>query len=68
MVVLPPLPEAARKVLIEHDSEILRIFEGYAFAFATKLVEEIGVDDVLPLSKIQCCGTDVDSSSEFPKH
>ena len=36
MVVLLPLPEVARKVLIEHDAEILCIFEGYAFAFATK--------------------------------
>ena len=68
MVVLPPLPEAARKVLIEHDAEILRIFEGYALAFATKSAAEMGVDDVLPLSKIRYCGTDVDSSSEFRKH
>ena len=68
MVVLPPLPEAARKVLIEHDAEILRIFEGYALAFATKSAAEIGVDDVLPLSKIRYRGTDVDSSSEFRKH
>ena len=51
MVVLPPLPEAARKVLIEHDSEILRIFEGYAFAFATKSAEEMGIDDVLSSSQ-----------------
>jgi ATP-dependent RNA helicase DDX60 len=68
MVVLPPLPEAARKVLIDHDAEILRIFEGYALAFATKSAGEMGVDDVLPLSKIRYCGTDVDSSSEFRKH
>ena len=68
MVVLPPLPEAVRKVLIEHDAEILRIFEGYALAFATKSAGEMGVDDVLPLSKIRYCGTDVDSSSEFRKH
>jgi hypothetical protein len=68
MVVLPPLPEAARKVLIEHDAEILRIFEGYALAFATKSAAEMGVDDVLPLSKIRYRGTDVDSSSEFRKH
>ena len=68
MVVLPPLPEAARKVLIDHDAEILRIFEGYALAYATKSAGEMGVDDVLPLSKIRYCGTDVDSSSEFRKH
>ena len=68
MVVLLPLPEVARKVLIEHDAEILCIFEGYAFAFATKSAGEMGVDDVLPLSKIQYCGTDFDSSSEFRKH
>jgi hypothetical protein len=68
MVVLPPLPEAVRNVLIEHDAEILRIFEGYALAFATKSAGEMGVDDVLPLSKIRYCGTDVDSSSEFRKH
>ena len=70
MVVLPPLPEAARKVLLEHDAEILRIFEGYALAFATKSAAEMGasVDDVLPLSKIRYRGTDVDSSSEFRQH
>ena len=68
MVVLPPLPETARKVLIEHDAEILRIFEGYALAFATKSAAEMGVDDVLPLSKIPYRGTEVDSSSEFRKH
>ena len=68
MVVLPPLPEAARKVLVEHDAEILRIFEGYALAYATISAREMGVDDVLPLSKIRYCGTDVDSSSEFRKH
>jgi hypothetical protein len=68
MVVLPPLPEAARKVLLEHDEDILRIFEGYALAFATKSAAEMGVDDVLPLSKIRYCGTDVDSSSQFRQH
>ena len=68
MVVLLPLPEVARKVLIEHDAENLRIFEGYAFAFATKSAGEMGVDDVPPLSKIQYCGTDFDSSSEFRRH
>ena len=57
-----------QKVLIEHDAEILRIFEGYALAFATKSAGEMGVDDVLPPSKIRCWGTDVDSSSEFRKH
>ena len=68
MVILPPLPEAAREVLIEHDAEILRIFEGYALAFATKSGADMGTDDVLPLSKIRYCGTNVDSSSEFRKH
>ena len=70
MVVLPPLPEAAQNALIEHDVKILRIFEGYAHAFATKSAAEMGVDsdDVLPLSKIRYCGTDVDSSSEFRQH
>jgi ATP-dependent RNA helicase DDX60 len=68
IIILPPLPEAARNVLIEHDAEILRIFEGCALAFATNSAAEIGIDDVLPLSKIRYCGTDVDSSSEFRKH
>ena len=56
----PALPEVAQKVLIEHDAEILRIFEGYALAFATKSAGEMGVDDVLPLSKIRYYRTDVD--------
>ena len=60
MVVLLPLPEVAQKVLIEHDAEILRIFEGYAFAFATKSAGEMDVVDVLPLRKIQYYRTDVD--------
>ena len=68
MVILPPLPDSAQKVLIEHDTEILRIFEGYALAFATKSATEMGTDDILPLSKMRYCGTDVDSSSEFRKH
>ncbi|KAF8812130.1 P-loop containing nucleoside triphosphate hydrolase protein [Phlegmacium glaucopus] len=68
MVVLPPLPGAARKVLVQHDAEILRIFEGCALAFATKSAGEMDTDDVLPLSKIRYCGTDVDSSSEFRKY
>ncbi|THH31062.1 hypothetical protein EUX98_g3125 [Antrodiella citrinella] len=36
MVVLPPLPEDARKVLLKHDGEILRVFSGYALKYASQ--------------------------------
>ena len=49
MIVLPPLPEKAREVLIAHDRDILEIFQGYAGIFAA----QIGlVDNALPLSHI----------------
>ena len=69
MAVLPLLHEAARKVLIEHDGKNLLIFEGYALASATKSAGEMGVvENVLPLSKIRYCATNVESSSEFRRH
>ncbi|KAF8155693.1 hypothetical protein B0H34DRAFT_506081 [Crassisporium funariophilum] len=65
MVVLPPMPSAAQKVLFEHDCEILRIFTGYAFAFAMQSKAQLGTDDTLPLSKIRYQGTDLDVSCPF---
>ena len=32
MVVLPPLPDDARQVLLDHESHIKRVFTGYALA------------------------------------
>ncbi|KAJ6601172.1 hypothetical protein DFH09DRAFT_1257794 [Mycena vulgaris] len=53
MVVLPELPEPVRKVLVNHDREILRTFTGYALACAAQLGEDpqVGRDCILPLSK-----------------
>ncbi|KAF8958161.1 hypothetical protein BDZ97DRAFT_66327 [Flammula alnicola] len=65
MVILPPLPAVARKVLVAHDEEILRIFSGYAFAFAKGLGED---DNTLPLSGVRVCGNDAHGSKPSPFH
>jgi len=36
MVVLPPLPDDARNVLLDHDADILRVFSGYALKYASQ--------------------------------
>ena len=50
MIILPPLPPAARKVLKEHNREVLRIFAGYAFTYASQHASRLPMDDQLPLS------------------
>jgi hypothetical protein len=51
IVLLPPMPEYAKKVLIQHNKEIQRIFSGYALAFATRNSAEMDADCALPLSQ-----------------
>ncbi|KAJ7084759.1 hypothetical protein C8R43DRAFT_1115430 [Mycena crocata] len=51
MVVLPKLPSPVRKVLLEHDQQILHTFSGYALACAAQLRTK-GQDSILPLSRI----------------
>ncbi|KAG2367850.1 hypothetical protein BDR07DRAFT_1325978 [Suillus spraguei] len=57
MVLLPPLPEAACDVLIEHEREILRIFTGYALTYGTQHQKDLGPDHILPFSKQNISGT-----------
>lgn len=62
-VILPPLPESARRVLLAHDAEIVRIFSGYAVAFARHTPES---DARLPLSGRDFAGDD--TITTFRKH
>ncbi len=50
MVVLPPLPEDARRVLLGHESHILRVFTGYALAYMSHHGGTLGQDTRLPFS------------------
>lgn len=50
IVVLPPLPKVARKVLVSHDNEILRVFTGYVLTYATQYSDQLGPDNGLPFS------------------
>ncbi|KAF8878473.1 hypothetical protein CPB84DRAFT_1966141 [Gymnopilus junonius] len=68
MVVLPPLPEDAQDVLIQHEAEILRIFTGYAFAFASQYGTKIGPDDTLPLSCTRYSASDEGNISPLRAH
>jgi hypothetical protein len=67
IVVLPPLPKMARKVLTKHDEEILRVFTGYALAYTTQYADQLGPDDRLPLSKQQFSGSP-SVSTHFHEH
>ncbi|PBK64183.1 P-loop containing nucleoside triphosphate hydrolase protein [Armillaria solidipes] len=57
MIILPPLRADARKVLEEHDKEILEIFTKYTKAYTSQYCSELGPDDMLPLSGIKYIGT-----------
>ncbi|PBK61939.1 hypothetical protein ARMSODRAFT_1025280 [Armillaria solidipes] len=57
MIVLPPLRVDARKVLEEHDKEILGIFTEYTKAYTSQYCSELGPDDMLPLSGMKYIGT-----------
>lgn len=67
-IILPPLPEDANRVLADHDDHILRIFEGYAFAYAKAAAEIIGPDDALALSRTRFCGKNNEEPSVFRLH
>ncbi|KAI0073118.1 P-loop containing nucleoside triphosphate hydrolase protein [Panus rudis PR-1116 ss-1] len=51
MVILPPLPDDAKSVLAHHDKDILRVFSGYALAYAEQYREDLGPERQLPLSR-----------------
>jgi hypothetical protein len=54
--------------LADHDGHILRIFEGYAFAYAKAAAEIIGPDDALALSRTRFCGKGDEELSAFRLH
>jgi len=58
----------ARKVLIEHDQETLRIFTGYALTYTTQYANQLGLDNQLPLSKRQFSGDSATASVPFRQH
>jgi len=57
MIILPPLPPAAVRVLIQHNHEVLRIFAGYAFTYASQHASRLPMDDQLPLSGFRITAT-----------
>lgn len=63
IVVLPPLPKTARKVLVDHDQEILRIFTGYALTYATQYGGKLGPDNQMPLRQYQYSGDPTTAST-----
>ncbi|OCH85272.1 P-loop containing nucleoside triphosphate hydrolase protein [Obba rivulosa] len=52
MIVLPPLPDDAKVVLLNHDQEILHVFAGYTLAYARGHASILDDDHELPLSKM----------------
>lgn len=50
VVILPPLPDHAKSLLMKHNAEILDIFMSYAKAFATRYRDQLGPDNILPFS------------------
>jgi hypothetical protein len=61
IVVLPRLNKKARRVLLAHEKDILRIFTSYASTYATQNLAELGEDTELPLSKIRYDGSPSDN-------
>jgi hypothetical protein len=51
VVLLPPISSRARKVLVQHDHEILRVFSDYANAYATQHEDTLASDCLLPISQ-----------------
>jgi len=68
MVVLPPLSPDARKVLVEHDEDILRVFTAYALTFVSQHETQLGPDYELPRSKQSFAGRTTDVDSQFRRH
>ena len=68
-VVLPPLPKDARKVLLEHEDHIRRVFTGYAQAYVAHHSAELGQDAQLPLSRKTLCPTvSATDTTPFAEH
>lgn len=54
IVILPPLPEEACKILHAHNSQVLDIYSGYVSTFVDQHVQ--GYDRSLPFSGVKCGG------------
>lgn len=54
VVILPPLPEEACKILHAHNSQVLDIYSGYVSTFIDQHVK--GYDRSLPFSGVKCGG------------
>jgi len=50
VVVLPPLPKEAKRILESHNQRILKIFSNYTVAYAKRSSTVLDVDRSLPLS------------------
>lgn len=64
-VVLPRLDPKARKVLLDHEGEILNTFQSYALTYAEQNTTSLGADDELPLSKIRYAGSSTSEPGTF---
>ncbi|TFK94713.1 P-loop containing nucleoside triphosphate hydrolase protein [Polyporus arcularius HHB13444] len=60
MVVLPPLSDDARKVLLRHEDHIKRVFTGYALAYVAHHAAPPGQDAKLPFSGKTLCPDSTD--------
>ncbi|KAI0375726.1 P-loop containing nucleoside triphosphate hydrolase protein [Pilatotrama ljubarskyi] len=65
VVVLPPMPEDARKVLLQHEEHIKRVFTGYALAYVSHHAELLGEDTKLPFSGKTLCDAGKEEASPF---
>lgn len=54
VVILPPLPDKACKILHSHNSQVLDIYSGYVSTFIDQHVQ--GHDQSLPFSGVKCGG------------
>ncbi|KAI0638272.1 P-loop containing nucleoside triphosphate hydrolase protein [Trametes polyzona] len=68
LVVLPPLPADARKVLLEHEKHINHVFTGYAVAYTVQHADTLGQDATLPFSRKTVCNTEKQAQSPFREH
>ncbi|THU98274.1 P-loop containing nucleoside triphosphate hydrolase protein [Dendrothele bispora CBS 962.96] len=57
VIILPPLDTEARRVLVEHEQQTLRIYSEYAKAYTNQYLDELGEDRHLPLSRLDYSGS-----------
>ncbi|RHZ84433.1 hypothetical protein Glove_81g49 [Diversispora epigaea] len=52
-IYLDPLPKKVKNILDEHNERILEVYTEYIVSFAKKNYSTIGLDNVLPISKLE---------------